>query len=140
MVPGLLRAGLRLCGEGGVLDQVGEVALFGEGLAQQRRTMALLLLRSVQCNLGRRQVLFQLCLAFAQDVMLLAMTGNLFGQGRQLPIYFQLAGELVPLRGQLLQPCQLQALVGQRLPLLLDAFQLFVRHLPDGRPATAAVP
>ncbi|MNF98271.1 hypothetical protein D3C84_811260 [compost metagenome] len=56
---GLLGALSGFGGQGRVLRQAGEGALFLEGLTQQRRTFGLPLLRFTQCDPGRAKGLFQ---------------------------------------------------------------------------------
>ncbi len=121
---GLLRREFGLGTLRDVLDQAGEGALFFKGLTQQRRVLALPLLRLAQGDFRGIEGLLQLRLALAQFGVLLRVRGDLHGQRREQCIEFGLAGELVPLRGQLLELAQLDPLTGQRLPLLLRAVQL----------------
>ena len=130
---------LEIGAEAGVLDQAGEGALRFEGLAQQRRTVGVLVLRFGQRGMGAAQALFELRLALGQFLLLLRVLLNLRGQRRELSGEFGLAGELVPLRGQLLQARQLQAFAGQTVPMLLRAGAI-VRWRSVARPATGAGP
>ncbi|MNU95406.1 hypothetical protein D3C71_854200 [compost metagenome] len=85
------------------------------------------LLGFAQGDLCGREVLLQQRLAFSQLVLLPGMGSNLCGQWRQQCFEFGFTGELVPLRAELFQPCQLQAFAGQTFPVLLGALKLLGR-------------
>ncbi len=82
-----------------------------------------------------RETVLQHRLTLSQLVLLPGMGSDLRGQWRQQCIEFGFAGELVPLRSEMFQPGQLQALVGQTFPLLLGAVAV-ARSLRAARPAT----
>jgi hypothetical protein len=85
------------------------------------------LLGFAQGGLRGREMVLQHRLTLSQLMLLPGMGSNLRGQWRQQRIEFGFAGELVPLRSEMFQPGQLQALVGQTFPLLLGAVQLLGR-------------
>lgn len=87
------------------------------------------LLGFAQGGLRGREIVLQHRLTLSQLMLLPAMGSNLRGQWRQQCIEFGFAGELVPLRSEMFQPGQLQALVGQTFPLLLGAVQLLGRRV-----------
>ncbi len=92
---------LEIGAEAGVLDQTGEGALRFKGLAQQRCTEGMLMLRFGQRGMGVAQALFELRLALGQFLLLLRVLLNLCSQRRELRGEFGFARELMPLRGQL---------------------------------------
>ncbi|MNL24543.1 hypothetical protein D3C87_1459800 [compost metagenome] len=115
---------LCLGAEGGVFGQAGEGALCFEGLTQQRCSVGLLLLRFAQGDARSTDLLVQFSLALAEFALLPGLLGNQYRQRCEQRIDLGLAGELMPLRRQLLQTGQLQALAVEALPMGLCRLQL----------------
>ncbi len=131
---GLLGAAALGLGLGQALPQALQVGLFGKGFAQQRGAGAVLFLGLGQGRAGVLQLLLQAFLLLLQGALLFDLLLDLLAQRQQAGAQLCLAQELVPLRRQLFQALQAQALRGQGLGVLFGRLQLFGGALPGFLP------